>query len=104
MERSTLLPAILPGTLCKTPPNIANETYTALLRLFLIFMNRVRQPQPQVSSADWIDNETQELIMVHWPNDDLSAIIHFFIVHAQVSSFFCEWHSHEPYSTCNKTL
>ena len=82
VERSTLLPAILPGTLCKTPSNIANETYTALLRLFLIFMNRVRQPQPQVS-ADWIDNETQELIMVHWVND-LSAIIHFFIVHAQV--------------------
>ena len=83
VERSTLLPAILPGTLCKTPPGIANDTYTALLRLFLIFMNRVRQPQPQVS-PEWVDNETQELIMVHWVND-LSAIIHFFIVHAQVS-------------------
>ena len=87
VERSTLLPAILPGpTLCKTPPKVANETYAALLRLFLHFMNRVRQQgqAPAAAMAEWMDNETQELIMVHWQLNDVTAIIHFFIVHAQI--------------------
>ena len=87
VERSTLLPAILPGpTLCKTPPKVANDTYAALLRLFLHFMSRVRQQgqAPTAAMAEWMDNETQELIMVHWQLNDVTAIIHFFIVHAQI--------------------
>ena len=83
VERSTLLPAILPGpTLCKTPPKVANDTYAALLRLFLHFMSRVRQQgqAPTAAMAEWMDNETQELIMVHWQLNDVTAIIHFFIV------------------------
>lgn len=88
VERSTLLPAILPGSLCKTSlSKVANETYSALLRLFIHFMGRVRrrgdQHQPNINQ--WQNNDAQELIMVHWGVENLTATIHFFIVHAQVS-------------------
>ena len=86
VERSTLLPAILPGTLCKTPPKVASDTYGALLRLFLHFMTRMRQQgqAPAAAMAEWMDQETQELIMVQWQLNDVTAIVHFFIVHAQI--------------------
>ena len=42
VERSTLLPAILPGPMCKTDLNTANVTYLALLRLFVQYMDKVR--------------------------------------------------------------
>lgn len=87
VERSTLLPAILPGTLCKTPPNVANETFAALLGLFNFYMRVVRrradQPQPQ---PNWRDSDAQELIVVHWPHEQVTATLHFFIVHAQVQT------------------
>ena len=84
VERSTLLPAILPGSLCKTPTKIANDTYSALLRLFIHYMSRIRRSNGQPPLTQWRDNEAHELIRVHWSHD--YATIHFFIVHAQVSS------------------
>ncbi len=42
VERSTLLPAILPGSLCKTTSAVANDTYSALLRLFIHYMKMVK--------------------------------------------------------------
>jgi hypothetical protein len=46
VERSTILPAILPGSLCKTDPATADRTYSSLLGLFVHYMSRVRQSQP----------------------------------------------------------
>ena len=86
VERSTLLPAILPGSLCKTPTKIANDTYSALLRLFIHYMSRIRRGNGQPPLTQWRDNEAHELIRVHWSHD--YATIHFFIVHAQVSSAY----------------
>ena len=58
MERSTLLPAILPGTLSKTPmTKIAYDTYAALLRLFIHYMSRVRHRVDQPPMNHMIDNE-----------------------------------------------
>lgn len=84
VERSTLLPAILPGTLCKTPAKVANDTYASLLRLFVFFMSRVRRRADQPQSMHWRENDAQELILVQWPHEQVTATIHFFIVHAQV--------------------
>ena len=84
VERSTLLPAILPGSLCKTPGQVASETYNALLRLFCYFMSRVRRRAGQPPATHWRENEAQELILVQWTSEPVSATIHFFIVHAQV--------------------
>ena len=53
MERSTLLPAVLPGTLCKTPVKAANDTYAALLRLFIYFMGHVRRRADQPAATQW---------------------------------------------------
>ena len=62
MERSTLLPAILPGTLSKTPmTKIAYDTYAALLRLFIHYMSRVRHRVDQPPMNHMIDNEGTEL-------------------------------------------
>ena len=58
VERSTLLPAILPGTLSKTPmTKIAYDTYAALLRLFIHYMSRVRHRVDQPPMNHMIDNE-----------------------------------------------
>ena len=84
MERSTLLPAVLPGALCKTPAQAANDTYAALLRLFIYFMNHVRHRADQPPASQWRENEAQELILVHWKHENMAATVHFFIVHAQV--------------------
>ena len=62
VERSTLLPAILPGTLSKTPmTKIAYDTYAALLRLFIHYMSRVRHRVDQPPMNHMIDNEGTEL-------------------------------------------
>ena len=87
MERSTLLPAVLPGPLCKIPIKSANDTYAALLRLFIYFMNHVRRRADQPQAAEWGENEAQELILVHWKNENITATVHFFTVHAQVSVY-----------------
>jgi hypothetical protein len=55
VERSTILPAILPGSLCKTDPRTADETYACLLGLFVHYMRRVRQPHPAPVFA--VDNQ-----------------------------------------------
>ena len=61
VERSTLLPAILPGTLSKTPmTKIAYDTYAALLRLFIHYMSRVRHRVDQPPMNHMIDNEGTE--------------------------------------------
>jgi integrator complex subunit 1 len=83
VERSTLLPAILPGSLCKTKPLVANDTYLALLRLFIHYMGRVRRRAGQQPLPQW-GTDVQEMIMVHWATDQVTATIHFFIVHAQI--------------------
>ena len=92
MERSTLLPAVLPGTLCKTPVKAANDTYAALLRLFIYFMGHVRRRADQPAATQWGQGEAQEHILVKWnsSNEKLTATIHFFIVHAQVSLYYFE--------------
>ena len=100
MERSTLLPAVLPGTLCKTPVKAANDTYAALLRLFIYFMGHVRRRADQPAATQWGQGEAQEHILVKWnsSNEKLTATIHFFIVHAQVSLYSCSPINYDPNS------
>ena len=47
-------------------------------------MSRVRRRADQPELTQRWDNEAQELIIVHWASEQIRAIIHFFIVHAQV--------------------
>ena len=83
VERSTLLPAILPGPMCKTEANTANETYLALLRMFVQYMDKVRSRGEDTSQSAWSEN--QEMITIVWPGQSSwTATIHFFVVHAQI--------------------
>ena len=83
VERSTLLPAILPGPMCKTDINTANETYLALLRLFVQYMDKVRSRGEDAAHSAWSQN--QEMITVVWQGQpSWTATIHFFVVHAQI--------------------
>lgn len=83
VERSTLLPAILPGSMCKTNLHTANETYLALLRLFVQYMNKVRTRGEDATHSAWSEN--QEMITVVWQGvPTWTATVHFFVVHAQI--------------------
>ena len=83
VERSTLLPAILPGSMCKTELRTANETYLALLRLFVQYMDKVRTRGEDATHSAWSEN--QEMITVVWQSVPAwTATVHFFVVHAQI--------------------
>ena len=83
VERSTLLPAILPGPMCKTEISTANETYLALLRLFVHYMDKVRSRGEDATQSAWSEN--QEMITIDWQGPPYwRATVHFFVVHAQI--------------------
>ena len=83
VERSTLLPAILPGSMCKTELHTANETYLALLRLFVQYMDKIRTRGEDSTHSAWSEN--QEMITVVWQGvPSWTATVHFFVVHAQI--------------------
>eukprot|EP00092_Neocalanus_flemingeri_P015764 GFUD01017066.1.p1 GENE.GFUD01017066.1~~GFUD01017066.1.p1 ORF type:complete len:2079 (+),score=577.03 GFUD01017066.1:73-6309(+) len=80
VERSSLLPAILPGSghIAATPDRVQADTYLALLRVFYMYMLLVRQ---QDRELDW--SESQDLINVIWVSGE-SATLHILVVHAQI--------------------
>ena len=80
VERSSLLPAILPGSghIAATPDRVQADTYEALLRVFYMYMLLVRQ---QGRELDW--SESQDLINVLWASGE-SATLHILVVHAQI--------------------
>eukprot|EP00095_Tigriopus_kingsejongensis_P002565 maker-scaffold2547_size14626-snap-gene-0.4 protein:Tk02565 transcript:maker-scaffold2547_size14626-snap-gene-0.4-mRNA-1 annotation:"integrator complex subunit 1-like" len=81
VERSTILPAILPGPLCKA--RHAPETFYSLLGLFTAFMKRAQEPA-NASGGDWSTDNQSELITVVWRPSNHTATLHFFVVHAQI--------------------
>lgn len=83
VERSTILPAILLGPLCKS--SCASETFYHLLYLFTQFMKRTRDPaNSEAGPSGWSSENQAELITVVWGPSNLSATLHFFVVHAQI--------------------
>jgi len=80
VERSSLLPAILPGSThpAATHPTTQLETYNALLFVFHRFMLLVRQSDNEFG---W--SESQDLINVHWASEE-TATLHILVVHAQI--------------------
>ena len=83
VERSTILPAVLPGVMCKTDLKTANETYQALLRLFVQYMDKVRSRGEDAVHSAWSEN--QEMITIVWQGQpSWTATVHFFVVHAQI--------------------
>ena len=86
VERSTLLPAILPGPMCKTEKSTASETYFALLRLFVSYMDKIRTRGEDATQSAWSEN--QEMITIFWHDQpgqpSWTATVHFFVVHAQI--------------------
>jgi len=80
VERSSLLPAILPGSghIAATPDRVQADTYQALLHVFYMYMLLVRQ---QDRELDW--SESQDLINVLWASGE-SATLHILVVHAQI--------------------
>ena len=81
VERSTLLPAILPGSLRKTSEATANETYRALIHLLSHYMDRVRRQPLPPPPGGWSD--TSEMFTIVW-SEGYRATIHYFIVLAQI--------------------
>jgi hypothetical protein len=101
VERSTILPAILPGSLCKS--HNAEETFYSLLRLFTTFMQRMTDVDERERGAVWSAEHQEEVISVVF--EDRQAFLHFFVVHAQIilltfrpSSGKCREHYHEMLS------
>ena len=69
--------------MCKTNLHTANETYLALLRLFVQYMNKVRTRGEDATHSAWSEN--QEMITVVWQGvPTWTATVHFFVVHAQI--------------------
>ena len=79
VERSGLLPAILPGAshIASIPQPAQEETYEALLRVFYEYMLLVRQQ----NNLGW--SESQDLINVLWHTGE-NATLHILVVHAQI--------------------
>ena len=84
VERSTLLPAVLPGPLCKISPRAAADTFNSLLRLFINYMNRLKSAGKQ--GITWEHVSDKELITIEWPDGfRMTQTEHFqLIVQAQI--------------------
>ena len=90
VERSGLLPAILPGSShpAATPPAVQHQTYEALLRVFTDYMALVRRSAGRL--LGWSDS--QDLINVRWASEEgeeeqdeeSGATLHILVVHAQI--------------------
>ena len=80
VERSSLLPALLPGTShpAATGAQVQAATYSALLAVFYNYMQLVRQ---QDAGVAW--SESQDLINVVWGSGEC-ATLHILVVHAQI--------------------
>ena len=80
VERSGLLPAILPGSshIAGIARTVQEETYEALLRVFYTYMLLVRQQNRELG---W--SESQDLINVLWHTGE-TATLHILVVHAQI--------------------
>jgi integrator complex subunit 1 len=80
VERSSLLPALLPGTSHPAATGAASQadTYSALLSVFYHYMQLVRQQDARVA---W--SESQDLINVVWGSGEC-ATLHILVVHAQI--------------------
>ena len=87
VERSSILPAILPGPLCKS--SSANETLVALLTLFNKYMTVLMDGRFKALHEEWTRGHMNEIITVVWSNQQqqqqqASVTLHFFVVHAQI--------------------
>ena len=80
VERSTILPAILPGPLCKS--NNAEETFYWLLRLFAGFMRSMCGATEFDFAEVWSTEHQEDVIRVVFENG--GALLHFLVVHAQI--------------------
>ncbi len=80
VERSTILPAMLPGSLCKS--HNSSDTFYALLRLFTSFLRRMTDPQERERSVVWTPDHQEDVISVVF--EERQAFLHFFVVHAQI--------------------
>ena len=80
VERSSLMPALLPGTShpAATGAPVQAATYSALLSIFYHYMQLVRQQDARVA---W--SESQDLINVVWGGGEC-ATLHILVVHAQL--------------------
>ena len=80
VERSSLMPALLPGTShpAATGAPVQAATYSALLSIFYHYMQLVRQQDARVA---W--SESQDLINVVWGSGEC-ATLHILVVHAQL--------------------
>ena len=80
VERSGVLPAILPGAchIASIPRSVQEETYEAMLRVFYEYMLLVRK---QSRDLGW--SESQDLINVIWHTGECAGL-HILVVHAQI--------------------
>ena len=86
VERSTILPAILPGSLCKS--SNANETFVALMTLFNKYMQMLMEDAYRAQQEEWTREHINQIITVVWSSQSgihpSSVTLHFFVVHAQI--------------------
>ena len=84
VERSTILPAILPGPQRRADTETAAATHRALLELFTGYMRRLLELGAAGSEAAVNPEHRAESVTVIFRALNKEASLHFFVVHAQI--------------------